>query len=224
MRQRAVIFDLFETLMTEWGHEKYTKRAMCADLGLEWEAFDRYWEEQEQRRYLGEIDFAGSIRYVCEKCGKTVEESALAAVLEKRIATKSVCFLFVRPDVFGLLKELKARGLGTAIVSNCSADEVVGMRESALYSYFDQVVLSYEVGLQKPDGRIYRRAMELLGVAPEECLFVGDGGSHELEGAKSAGMKAVQAKWYTDQLPYRRESMPGFCVAEEPSEVLAFLD
>ena len=37
---KAVIFDLFETLITEWGHEKYTKRKMCEDLGVEKERFD----------------------------------------------------------------------------------------------------------------------------------------------------------------------------------------
>ncbi len=44
MERKAVIFDLFETLITEWGHKKYTKNEMCADLGLERERFDAYWE------------------------------------------------------------------------------------------------------------------------------------------------------------------------------------
>ena len=52
---------------------------------------------------------------------------------------------------------------------------------------------------------------------------MGDGGSNELEGARNAGMRAVQAKWYTNQLPYRRESIPGFSVAEEPLVVLDFI-
>jgi len=36
-----------------------------------------------------------------------------------------------------------------------------------------------------------------LNVKPEDCLFVGDGGSNELPGAVNAGMKAVQAKWFS---------------------------
>ena len=43
----------------------------------------------------------------------------------------------------------------------------------------------------KPDIHIYELAMRRLGVPPEICLFVGDGGSDELYGAKSAGMKTV---------------------------------
>lgn len=38
--------------------------------------------------------------------------------------------------------------------------------------------------------------MNALSVKPEECLYVGDGGSRELETAQELGMKAVQATWY----------------------------
>ena len=57
MECKAVIFDLFETLITEWGHKKYTKKEMCADLGIDRSHFDFFWEEKEQERYLGTINF-----------------------------------------------------------------------------------------------------------------------------------------------------------------------
>lgn len=46
MKYKAVIFDLFETLITEWGHKKYTKNELCSDLGIEREMFDPYWNEK----------------------------------------------------------------------------------------------------------------------------------------------------------------------------------
>lgn len=49
--------------------------------------------------------------------------------------------------------------------------------------WLDDEVLSYSVGLAKPDVRIYELACERLGVSPQEAAFVGDGGSKELEGA-----------------------------------------
>ena len=49
---KAVIFDLFETLITEWGHEKYTKRQMCADLGVDKDRFNVFWKEKEEDRYI----------------------------------------------------------------------------------------------------------------------------------------------------------------------------
>lgn len=223
MKCKAVIFDLFETLITEWGHKKYTKSEMCSDLGIEKEEFDPYWEEKEQERYLGNIDFVESIRYVCEKCGKQIDDSTLAMITDKRIVTKSSCFEYVDPDVFQLLSNLRTMGLQLAIVSNCSSEEVKVIKQSKIYQYFDQVVLSYEVGLQKPDIRIYKKAADMLGVALEECIFVGDGGSNELEGARMAGIKAIQAKWYTDQHPYKRESIAGFLTADKPLDILQYI-
>ena len=201
MQYKAVVFDLFETLMTEWGHKKYTKNEMCADLGVERAEFDVFWDEKEQDRYIGSMSFEDSILYVCEKCGKNVDTSTISDIIDKRIKTKSVCFEYVYPEVFQLLKTLREMGLQTAIISNCSSEEVNVLKESEIYKYFDEVILSYEVHMKKPDSCIYEEASKRSGVCLEECIFVGDGGSNELVGAKNVGMKAIQAKWYTNHHP-----------------------
>ena len=114
-------------------------------------------------------------------------------------------------------------GLRLAIISNCSSEEVTVIKQSKIYTYFDQVVLSYEMEMQKPDSRIYIETANLLGVASNECIFVGDGGSSELDGAKMTGTKAIQAKWYTDQHPHKRDSMEGFLTSEQPLDVLQYV-
>ncbi len=224
MKYKAVIFDLFETLITEWGHKKYTKNEMCSDLGIERAKFDVYWDEKEKERYSGEISFTDSVLFVCEKCGKKIDDSILSGIMDKRMKTKSLCFEYVDPNVYLLLERLKTIGLRLAIISNCSSEEVQVIKQSKIYEYFDKIILSYEVKMQKPDIRIYKEGSGLLGVAAEECIFVGDGGSNELEGAKAAGMKAIQAKWYTNQLPHKRDSIDGFLTAEEPLAILRFLE
>ena len=223
MRYKAVVFDLFETLITEWGHKKYTKREMCADLGVDKDAFDPFWEEKEEERYIGKISFEDSILYACGQCGKKPEQEIFEKVIAERVRTKAECFRFIQPELFQLLKALREQGLKTAILSNCSSEEVTVIRESELYQYFDEVILSFEVGMKKPDACIYEEALRRLGITPDECIFVGDGGSRELEGAKSAGIKAVQAKWYTDQFPVKRKSMEGFPTALKPMDVMKFI-
>lgn len=223
MKYKAVIFDLFETLITEWGHKKYTKSEMCADLGIEKDRFDFFWDEKEEARYLGDISFEDSILYVCENCGKTVDDSALSDIIDKRVATKSACFEYVNPDVYRLLERLRAMGLQTAIISNCSPEEVTVLKKSGIYKYFDEVILSCDIHMKKPDSCIYEEAARRLGVTPGECIFVGDGGSDELPGAKAAGMTAVQAKWYTNQLPYKRGDIEGFLTAEEPLGIIEYI-
>lgn len=224
MQYKAVIFDLFETLITEWGHKKYTKNEMCADLGVERAQFDIYWDEKALDQYEGKITYEDSLRYVCEKCGKSVDEETISKILDKRIRTKSVCFEYVQPEVYQLLKTLRDMGLQTAIVSNCSSEEVQMLKDSEIYGYFDAVILSYEVHMKKPDPCIYEEAAKRLGVDVAECLFVGDGGSNELVGARNVGMKAIQAKWYTNLHPQKRENIEDFQVVEEPLDIIMVLD
>ena len=54
----------------------------------------------------------------------------------------------------------------------------------------------------KPDRRIFQLAHSRLGVQPEECLYVGDGGSHELTAARALGMHPVLIR-----APYENESL-----------------
>lgn len=56
---------------------------------------------------------------------------------------------------------------------------------------FHRVLISGEVGCEKPDPAIFRRACRELGVAPERCLHVGDRPREDGDGARSAGIRAV---------------------------------
>jgi putative hydrolase of the HAD superfamily len=58
--------------------------------------------------------------------------------------------------------------------------------------FFDTVVFSCVAGVKKPDPRIYQLALERLKVKPQDCLYVGDGSSYELTGARKVGMHPVQ--------------------------------
>ena len=90
-----------------------------------------------------------------------------------------------------------------------------------LFQYFDAVCLSYEQGIRKPDAEIYTRCINQLDVDAQDCLYVGDGGSHELEAARELGMNAVQAVWYLREgttQPCGRKA--GFEQMENPLDVL----
>ena len=124
-----------------------------------------------------------------------------------------------------MLSQLKERGLLLGLISNCYAEEAKVIRKSELFSFFDGAYLSCELGIAKPDVAIFEKAMMELDVNPEECLYIGDGGSRELEAATALGMKAVQAVWYlqegSTQLSKR---LVNFLQAETPLEVLNYLE
>lgn len=97
----------------------------------------------------------------------------------------------VPDEITDVLEMLKRKGIRIGLISNADRIDCRYWKESKLSPFFDDAVFSCDVGLLKPDRHIYELAMRRLGMTPEICLFVGDGGSDELWGAKSAGMKTV---------------------------------
>lgn len=81
-----------------------------------------------------------------------------------------------------------------ALVSNASANINSLYGDGELDRYFDVVVLSYRVGVIKPDRRIYQIAADKLGVQPDECVFTDDRPAN-VAGAVACGMKGIV---YTD--------------------------
>ena len=220
---KAIIFDLFETLITEWGHEKYTKRLMCDDIDIPYNQFNELWESHEYPRYRGEYSCEESLNYVLAKAGKRISEELLSKILKKRYDTKSACFNYLNPDIIPMLQKLKDSGYLIGLISNCSSEEVTIFKKSSIYPFFDAVILSYEVGMTKPEASIYLECLQRLNCSTEECLYVGDGGSHELEGADKLGMKAVQALWYKNVYDNNAKNNFGFDYAEAPYEIFNYL-
>ncbi|MBR6850566.1 MAG: HAD-IA family hydrolase, partial [Lachnospiraceae bacterium] len=94
---------------------------------------------------------------------------------------------------------LKAEGIKIGLITNTFNDERDKIRECPLFPFFDVALISYEQGLCKPDEELFRRMTDALQVSPEECLYVGDGGSRELYAARDYGMQAVQCTWFHDR-------------------------
>jgi Predicted hydrolase (HAD superfamily) len=89
-----------------------------------------------------------------------------------------------------LLRGLKELGYATAILSNTGVDIRPRLLEMGMAPLIDEVVLSFEVGLVKPDRRIFEHTVHLLGSTPSRCLMVGDSPLHD-GGAVRAGIPTV---------------------------------
>jgi HAD superfamily hydrolase (TIGR01509 family) len=74
-----------------------------------------------------------------------------------------------------------------ALVSNCAVGTIDTIKSLGLTKYFDQIVLSYEIGIRKPDKRIYLETLRRIQLPADECMFVADEIS-DLEGARSVGI------------------------------------
>jgi HAD superfamily hydrolase (TIGR01509 family) len=89
------------------------------------------------------------------------------------------------------LARLKAAGLLLGVVSNSEGRVEQALEAAGLRGYFDVVVDSGLIGIEKPDPRIFQAALQALRVAPEEALYVGDLYEVDVVGARSAGIEAV---------------------------------
>jgi putative hydrolase of the HAD superfamily len=97
----------------------------------------------------------------------------------------------VRERTADTLDALRGDGYRLGVVSNADG-RVEGLLDSlGLLSRFEVVVDSGMVGVEKPDPRIFRLALDRMGVAPENALYVGDIYEIDVVGARAAGMRAV---------------------------------
>lgn len=222
---KAVIFDMFETLVTLFTGKTYFSEDIAQDLGLPIEAFRKYWQETENDRTLGKYSMEEGLSITLKKLGAFSEEN-LQMICQKRRAALGTTFDNIPQESLWLLRSLREKGYKVGLITNTFSDERDFIRSSPLFPLFDAAMISYEQGLLKPDQEIYRRAMQALNVKPEECLYVGDGGSHELTEARELGMQALQCIWF-HELAFEPHIpcplLPDFPHAEKQADILSFL-
>jgi len=190
-RYRAVVFDLFGTLVPAYPHHTVLA-AMAAVLDVDPRHFiPAFAEDTRDRRETGQFNgLEDNVRAICAALGRVASPDQLRdAVRIRKDLTRTS--LTPRERAVWTLSELRARTLRVGLISDCCEAVPAAWRVSPLAAYVDVAIFSCEVGVKKPSPTIYLRACAALGVPPDRCLYVGDGGSHELAGAAAVGMDAV---------------------------------
>jgi HAD superfamily hydrolase (TIGR01549 family) len=96
------------------------------------------------------------------------------------------------PGAVPLLVALKNLGVHIAIVTNNVTDEQrLKLRHCGMTELVDDLVTSEDVGVQKPDPRIFHIALDRAGVTAEEAVMLGDAWATDIEGARRAGLRAI---------------------------------
>lgn len=221
---RAVIFDMFETLISYHTCPVYFGTQMAEDAGIPVAEFLSKWRVTDYERSTGKRTVVEVLEQILKEFGCYSEE-LLQQLVEKRGATIDECLKSKDAEIIPMFQALKEQGVSIGLISNCYLEEATRIRKTELFPYFDAVFFSNEQGICKPEKEIYNRCIEALSVQPEECLYVGDGGSHELETAKELGMRAVQATWYLKEgtsQPVGRKLE--FEEAKRPMDVVNFVN
>jgi len=89
------------------------------------------------------------------------------------------------------LARLRAAGFRLGVVSNSDGRAAAALAACGLLEHFEVVIDSGEVGIEKPDPRIFALALDRMGVAPDDAIYVGDLYEVDVVGARAAGLDAV---------------------------------
>ena len=98
---------------------------------------------------------------------------------------------FAYDDAVPALTALRDAGIARVVVSNWDWSLHERLAETGLTPLIDGALASAEVGSAKPDGAIFRAALDLAGARPEEAWHVGDTPAADVEGARAAGLRPI---------------------------------
>ena len=209
---KAIFFDLFFTLIIPDYDEANSEYDI---LGLSMSEWEKYAEDAAlyHERALGlvksETEIIDKIIADIPFDVNDIQKGKVLAAREKRMKD---ALQNISADILDVLKKLKSQNIKIGLISNADMIDCKYWNQSKLFPFFDDAVFSCHAGLLKPDKRIYELAMRNLNVMPDECLYVGDGGSEELFGAKSVGMKTV----FTEALETKN--------SEKRNSIMAYAD
>lgn len=194
MKKTTLFFDMFNTLAEPHNGVKHLAYEALGISGGEWDR--ALWEPSlELDRALGRVR---SGREIMERAFGHAPYSFTAAQLDAALAAHTermrLALCDLMPGILSTLARLKEDGFTLGIISDADVIDIAGWNVSPLKSFMDIAVFSCDAGVKKPDPAIYALAMERAGCSAEEAVFIGDGGSDELMGAKRCGMTTVRAE------------------------------
>lgn len=180
---QAIVFD-FGGVMTGKPNPEVVVRFIQESFHFSPEQFDKINLEKRQAIQQGKTDAKFWISYANENGIELPNnwEESFKAVLKTAIGVNS--------NMYVLVEELRSKEIPVVLLSNINERLAKLMREFDLYSPFNPCLLSCEIGLEKPDTKIYEYLLKELTLSAEDVIFVDDI-LENVEAAKSMGIDAI---------------------------------
>jgi len=148
-------------------------------------ADDTFWTSEEETSSV----WVGMYSMLCRELGIEEDAATLARAVYDEFESAERWRLY--EDVVPAFERARGRGMRVGIISNWDSRLVRLMQALGVSDLLDTVVSSADVGLRKPDPRIFELACANVGVSPNASVHVGDHVYADVLGASAAGMRAV---------------------------------
>ncbi|MCE2512728.1 MAG: HAD family hydrolase [Acidimicrobiia bacterium] len=185
----AFVFDLFHTLVDpeHFRLPGFRRVAAVAEAcGVDLDRFGAFWSATYVERETTPIDLVALVERFCETKREPLTADERASVDEILGRCQDEALRAPKPRIVELVAKL-ARRRPIGVLSNCHEREVRCWAESPLARHVAVFGRSCDIGAMKPDLRPYRWMAKQLGIEPGESVYVGNGSSDELAGARRAG-------------------------------------
>lgn len=156
---------------------------------------DTFWTDEAETSAV----WVGMYGLLCRRLGITEDAELLARRVYEEFGDALRWRLY--DDVPRTFARLKGRGLKIGIISNWDSRLRAVVSGLGLGSYVDDVVCSADVGLRKPDPRIFELACERIDVVPAHAAHVGDHHYADIVGAEAVGMTAILIDRHCGEVP-----------------------
>jgi HAD superfamily hydrolase (TIGR01509 family) len=197
----SVLFDWGETLVHwEWDPALFAAghAAGLRALGREPDTALTARFEEAYLPLVEQSDYPTLMRELLREHGIAVDDDELGRFLAAEHHEWEPAYVLAS-TTHALLETLRGRGLKLGLVSNAfDPPELLhaDLERLGIAERIDVAVFSSEAGHRKPEPAIFRRALDVLGAAPEAALFVGDQLATDIAGAAAVGMRTCQALWF----------------------------
>jgi phosphoserine phosphatase len=128
----AVVFDLYETLITESGIQPTRASALAKILGLEEKAYLTEWKERRPLVVRGTLSFADALTEISRALIGRADLATIHRICEQRVGEKAVAYARIDDNVASLVTALTGVGIKLAVISNGFEEDVVGWARCSL--------------------------------------------------------------------------------------------
>eukprot|EP00913_Durusdinium_trenchii_P013406 g12587.t1 len=209
---RVVLFDLDDTLFDHQHCSRAgldaVRKAFAGRIAGSADEIESTYRELLERMHLKVLDGSMSID------ASRIERFRAFLTNESRVATDDESIEAARcyrdaydaayrpvPGAIELLQRVKAKHPVGIVTNHVVAEQIKKIAAIGVEPFVDELVVSEEVGVPKPDARMFETALSRLGGTPDEAVMIGDSWSSDILGATRLGIRAIWLNRYESPCP-----------------------